>query len=188
MKELYLIRHGASESNLRRLYLGRRDEPLSETGISLARQAALRAPEADCVFCSPLKRCLQTAAIIYPDMTPQVILEFIEIDFGVFEGRTHSELMQNEPAYKVWLDSGSEAPIPGGESMAQLKSRVKRGFFRMLSLCSAPRAAAVVHGGTIMALLSALSPQPHRFYDGFTQNCGIVSCRWDGVSLTAVSR
>ena len=129
MKELYLIRHGASESNLRRLYLGRRDEPLSETGISQARQAALRAPEADCVFC-----------------------------------------------------------IPGGESMAQLKSRVKRGFFRMLSLCSAPRAAAVVHGGTIMALLSALSPQPHRFYDGFTQNCGIVSCRWDGVSLTAVSR
>jgi alpha-ribazole phosphatase len=186
MKFLCLIRHGASESNLKHLYLGRRDEPLCAAGIEQAQNAAKHAPEAGQVFCSPLKRCLETAAIIYPGIVPQIIPEFIEIDFGRFEGRLHSELLKNEPAYQTWLDSGGEAPIPDGESMAQLKSRVKKGFFRMLGLCTVSRAAAVVHGGTIMALLSTLGLPRRSFYGGFTQNCQIVQCRWDGSALTVM--
>ena len=184
MERLYLIRHGAAESNLKRLYLGRSDVPLCQTGIEQARsRKAQGLPAADRLFSSPLTRCLQTARILYPSMRPVIIPQFIEIDFGRFEGKNHRELLAGDPDYGHWLASGGEAPIPGGESMAQFKDRVRRGFFKMLELCSGTSAVAVVHGGTIMALLSQLCTPPRGFYDSLTQNCGMVACRWDGSRL-----
>ncbi|MGI6074806.1 MAG: histidine phosphatase family protein [Pyramidobacter sp.] len=187
MERLYLIRHGAAESNLKRLYLGRNDVPLCQTGVQQAQdRAAQGLPAVEQLFSSPLSRCLQTAHILYPALQPVVIDEFMEIDFGRFEGKSHRELLKSDADYGRWLASGGEAPIPGGESMKQLKERVKRGFFKLLKLCTCSSAAAVVHGGTIMALLSELCAPPRSFYDGFTQNCGIVPCRWDGVRLAVV--
>ena len=60
--------------------------------------------------------------------TPVVVPEFVEIDFGRFEGRTHDELMRDEPAYAAWLTSGGLSEVPGGETQAQLCARCRRGF------------------------------------------------------------
>ena len=42
-------------------------------------------PEVDAVVSSPLKRCTETAKLIYPDKEPMILNGLIEYDFGEFE-------------------------------------------------------------------------------------------------------
>lgn len=181
---ILLIRHGATASNQARLYLGRRDEPLCELGVAQARVCAAGLPPVEKIFVSPLRRCRQTAAILFPRLEPVVIERFVEIDFGRFEGRSHDQLARGDPAYAAWLESRGEGPIPGGEDMAALRRRCRQGFMDMTAQSrGCGRIAAVVHGGTIMAVLSEFCEPPRAFYDGFVKNCGVVRCVWDGARL-----
>ncbi len=183
--DIVLIRHGASPSNDARRYLGRADEPLSARGVEQARLLASRGvlPPAERVVCSPLRRCAQTAAILFPRLVPEIDPAFAELDFGVFEGKTHEELLRGEPAYPVWLASRGTSPVPGGESMEDLKKRVAAGFSARFPSGRGAPAALVAHGGVIMALLAALALPRREFYDSFVPNCGTVLCGWDGASL-----
>ncbi len=186
MKKIYLIRHAATKSNSLRLFLGQSDEPLSEQGIDDARALfSAGVPQIQKIFISPLKRCRQTAKILFPNTNFEIIDEFVEINFGQFEGKNHDWLIANVPEYKIWLDSGGRSQIPGGENMAALKSRCRDGFFKMLDLLGEAKSAAlVVHGGTIMALLEEFGDGGN-FYDHFPKNCDVISCCWDGHFLHA---
>lgn len=183
--QILLIRHGATASNRARLYLGRADEPLCKAGIEQARaRFADGLPPVEKVFVSPLRRCRQTAAILFPDFEPVVIEAFVEIDFGRFEGQSHDQLISGDPAYAAWLASRGEGAIPGGEDMAALRRRCRQGFLNMTAQSrGCGRIAAVAHGGTIMAVLSEFCEPPRPFYDGFVKNCGVVRCVWDGARL-----
>ncbi len=186
MKKIYLIRHAVTKSNALRLFLGQSDEPLSEQGIDDARALfSAGVPEAEKIFVSPLTRCRQTAEILFPNARLEIIDEFIEINFGKFEGKNHDQLIANVPEYKIWLDSGGRSQIPGGENMAALRARCRVGFFKVLGLLGEKNSAAlVVHGGTIMALLEEFGDGGN-FYDHFPKNCDIISCCWDGNFLRA---
>ncbi len=181
MTELLLIRHGQTAGNLRREYIGRTDEPLCPKGVEALRGhlAAGRYPAADMVFTSPLLRCRQTAAIIYPELTPLVIEDFRECDFGDFERKNYQDLSENA-AYQAWVKSGGETAFPGGESRAEFAARCGRGLAQAMELIlrrTPARAALVVHGGTIMALLSAYTGGG--YYDFMTENGGGWRVRLD---------
>lgn len=181
MTELLLIRHGQTAGNLRREYIGRTDEPLCPAGEEALREnlAAGRYPAADMVFCSPLLRCRQTAAVIYPKLAPLVIDDFRECDFGDFEQKNYQDLSGNA-AYQAWVQSGGELPFPGGESRAEFAARSVRGLALAMEriLTKKPaRAALVVHGGTIMALLAAYTGGG--YYDFMTENGGGWRVRLD---------
>ena len=158
------IRHGATASNREGRYLGKTDEPLSEEGIRVLQQYkdAGNYPVADILFSSPMKRCLETAQILYPGQTPVRIPEWTEMDFGAFEGHNYKEL-SGDPGYQQWIDSGGMLPFPEGESREQFIRRSIAGFESMVRKASGCRkrntgiqnVIAVVHGGTIMALLSS---------------------------------
>ena len=67
--EIVLIRHGATAGNIEKRYIGTTDEPLCDTGM-VQIQEYMRAgcyPQVQALYVSPLKRCRQTAAFIYPD-------------------------------------------------------------------------------------------------------------------------
>ncbi len=156
---LRLIRHGKTAANEERRYIGRTDEPLSENGIAELEKLYPRKLEADMVFASPMKRCIQTAKIIYGTDAPVIINEWRETDFGSFEMKNHEEL-DGDPAYQAWIDSGGKFDFPGGEGQKSFTERVVKGFDIFLEKCLAAdikNAAAVVHGGTIMALLSSFT-------------------------------
>ena len=184
--EIVLIRHGRTASNDAKRYLGRSDEPLSRGGREQAHALfSSGLPRVERVFSSPLKRCLETAAIAYPGQPPVVVPEFVEIDFGRFEGRTHDQLTAEEPAYTAWLASGGTSAIPGGETQTELRARCRTGFLRMTAaVAGMERIAAVVHSGVIMAVLAEFARPPRAFYDCFVQNCQAVLCGWDGEFLT----
>lgn len=162
--ELVLIRHGAAASNQEHRYLGRTEEGISADGRAglLRRKESGYYPPADCLLSSPMKRCVETAQLLYPAQRAVLIPEWTEIDFGSFEGKTYQEL-QGDRRYQEWIDSGGRLPFPDGESREDFIARSVRGLCRLEGILAgeesrqrerALTAAAVVHGGTIMALLS----------------------------------
>lgn len=161
---LALIRHGATKANRERRYLGKTDESLSEDGMEtlLSCRAQNRYPDVDFLFTSPMKRCRETARILYPQLSPVVISEWKEMDFGRFEYKNYEEL-KGDGQYQAWIDSGGILPFPEGESREDFILRCEKGLQRMCGMLrqmaegrtgEVVRAGAVVHGGTIMALLS----------------------------------
>ena len=152
--EIVFVRHGKTKSNFERRYTGRNDEPLCGGGVIELMSKRRLYPKADTVLSSPMKRCLQTAEIICPERSPIIIDEWKEIDFGDFEGKTFDEL-KNDARYKLWLESGGRTPFPSGESREEFIKRSLDGFYRAACLAKG-RTMAIVHGGTIMSVLSSL--------------------------------
>ena len=130
---LTLIRHGATLSNKEGRYLGKTDEALSPEGIGMLKKAVTGGnyPTADLLFSGPMKRCLETAQILYPGQTPIFVPEWTEMDFGAFEGHNYQEL-SGDPAYQRWIDSGGTLPFPEGESREEFIHRNVAGYEKML--------------------------------------------------------
>lgn len=63
---VYLIRHGKTEGNLKKAYIGVTDQPLCLEGRAELERLAGCFPLPDEVWHSPLCRCAQTAEILYP--------------------------------------------------------------------------------------------------------------------------
>lgn len=175
--ELIWIRHGMTKGNLEKRYIGgQTDEGLCEMGKEklLAEKARGIYPQAEAVYVSPMKRCLETAEILYPQ-TPKTIIEgFRECDFGIFENKNTKELETSEE-YQTWLLGNGKAPFPGGETPEDFCRRsveaLSELFQKQIKEERLPKKAAfVVHGGTIMAVFSALAEEKKGFYDYHTEN------------------
>lgn len=159
---LYLIRHGATAGNAEKRYIGSTDESLSAAGRNelLRLQSENRYPAsdfmaADMLFSSPMKRCLETAAVLFGERQPVIIDQFREMNFGLFEGMNYREL-NGDTRYQAWIDSGGTLAFPGGEDRDTFINRCVQGLQKLYGIVAADcTAVAVVHGGTIMALLSA---------------------------------
>ena len=122
MISILFIRHGATKGNLEKRYIGRTDEPLCDIGISQVLELKKQNFKTDFLYVSPLLRAKQTAELLFPKMPYAVIEDFSETDFGIFEGKTASELSEN-CEYQSWVDSMCLAPISGGESVSDFKNR-----------------------------------------------------------------
>lgn len=163
---LVLIRHGQTRSNKEHRYLGRRtDESLSPEGIEKLRShmKMKRYPKADVVFSSPMKRCRETAKMLYPEISSISIPQWEEMDFGLFEGKNYTEL-EGDRKYQAWIDSNGTLPFPEGESREEFILRSVKGLEEMAGRLKKMRekdgvyrrhVSAIVHGGTIMSLLSS---------------------------------
>lgn len=196
---LVLIRHGKTKSNEEHRYLGQREEELSKEGEReiLEYKRSKHYPAVDCLFASPMKRCIQTAGLLYPLLKPVCIPEWKEMDFGAFEGKNYEELNGDEE-YQKWIDSGGTLPFPEGESRESFLLRCEKGFERMSKeIARAEKAdrkadkkadkkadrkvdkktvGIIVHGGTIMALLSLYGEDG--YFDYQTANGRGYLCTW----------
>ena len=164
----FLIRHGKTKGNTEGRYIGSRtDEPLCSQGADHLKGRAY--PEADRVFASPMKRCLETAQIIYPGQSVQPVDDLRECDFGVFENLCYAEL-NGRADYQAWIDSGGEMPFPGGESRAEFAERCVRAFRKSIDGIPDGDYAFIVHGGTIMAIMEAMAWPEGSYYDFQVKN------------------
>ncbi len=157
--KIHLIRHGITEGNMQGLYIGNRtDLPLSAEGaqeLELLRNS-VEYPDIERLYSSPMKRAVESGAILYPDLSPIVIDELAEYDFGEFEGKSAVELEGN-PDYIAWT-SGKLSETPGGESSANFVKRLALGLnmiVRDMMEKGVYSAGVMMHGGAIMMLLSS---------------------------------
>ena len=174
--ELILIRHLKTPGNEKRQYIGSTDEALSEQEVQnfVQKQKRKNYPPVQQVIVSPMKRCIQTAELIYPknQVTQEELLK--ECDFGIFEGKTYEEL-KDKAEYQAWLDSGGTIAFPEGEDQKEFRLRCVKGMLCQIDrLCkeNVESAAFVVHGGTIMAVLEQLAEDQKDFYHWQVENGG----------------
>ena len=110
---IYIIRHGQTELNQRQVLQGRSDFLLNDAGIRQAQQAAAALSNVvfDHVFASPLKRAVQTAQIIAPDVEPVIDDRLIEMDYGPYEG---ADLKALPPEVLTFFSDFVHNPAPAG--------------------------------------------------------------------------
>ncbi|TDB77038.1 bifunctional RNase H/acid phosphatase [Micromonospora sp. KC723] len=172
---LILVRHGETEWTVQQRYAGRADVPLSEAGRAQARATAARvaqlAPSVAAVLSSPLSRCTATAEAIAAalgDLPVRRQDDWIECDFGDWDGRTFAEVREGWPGeLDAWLASTRVAP-PGGESFATVGARVTKAVAELGRAYPGETVVVVSHVSPIkLALRDALAAGDaflHRLY------------------------
>lgn len=153
-----LFRHGLTEENKRQAYIGWTDSPICED-VKEALTGKLPKPSPyEQIVTSDLKRCLQTATLLFPEQTPISFSEFRELHFGDWEGKTYAEL-SGDRNYEEWLNNQYEKIPPNGESYSVFSDRIEKGWQGVLTMMeknNTHRIAIVTHGGVIRYLLSKL--------------------------------
>jgi len=146
MTHLYFCRHGQSELNLRGIYAGQTDTPLTDRGRSQAHTAGLQASllGIDLIVASPLARALETATIIaeqvgYPvaDILTNDLLK--ERSLGSLEGKSWQDYAEDEQLF------------PDIESLEHLGGRAQQALNYLRTLTAA-NVLVVGHGSFALAL------------------------------------
>ena len=164
--KIHLIRHGATDANYNGRYIGcNTDLPLAPEGLNELRllKDDLEYPEIERLYSSPMLRCRQTGAVLYPDFEPVTVEELKEYDFGSFENKTAAELESN-PNFIPWTSGRLSAP-PGGEDNSEFIKRICVGFNRIvLDMIEngLSESAVIMHGGAIMMLLGVSAVPRHK--------------------------
>lgn len=102
--KVFIMRHGKTCWNEKRIMQGRSKNRLSKTGVAVTKeQAEAYANEKfDVIFCSPLVRTVQTANLMNAPHRVKIIKDdrLMEVDQGIFTGRKKSSLTEEERALK----------------------------------------------------------------------------------------
>lgn len=152
---LTLLRHGLTQENIDKRYIGWYDAVLSEEGKHQLRHYT-GYPEGDYFIISDLKRAIETMEIIYPNQPYEMSMRIRELSFGDFEGKTYEQL-KDKPLYRQWIDQMDIMKAPNGESLTDLRQRVNRQLWDTLQLAKEKGMSNVVfitHGGVIRHILS----------------------------------
>ncbi len=186
-----LWRHGPTAGTIARRYEGGgTDSPLD---IPATRSALSRlsgpAGAPRCVFASDMRRCVETARLIYPDVPLALRPNLREIHFGEFEGRGFAD-MEDDAAYRRWVDSGCEEACPGGEGKAGFTRRVVAEVLAILdreSACDSGYVAIVAHGGTVRAVMSELAHPRIPYFSVDAPPAGRWLLEWEGGRLAVLA-
>lgn len=175
--QIHFIRHGLTDANIKGQYIGAIDMDLAPAGIARLNELKtnFEYPRADKIFCSPLKRCQQTAQILYPEQPVDIVDGLAECNFGEWEGKTAEELKDNQD-FKKWMQKADGVTPDGGESLQDFASRVLITFDKLVETViknNYKDTIIVTHGGVIMTLLAAHGVPRAKFYEWVVNNgCG----------------
>ena len=185
MKTLYLVRHGKSEANDKRIYSSI-ETPLSEKGRKQAYilQKRLEQIQIDILYSSSLKRAQETAEIINEKLKLPIHTTEHVNEWGIpssllgssIEGKEAKEFhdkltLHKDDLYWKWQDE---------ESIGELRDRIVR-FLEEMKKDSKENILAVMHSAALKMVLSVVlfGPEslPFRSVESFnvrTANTGIT--------------
>lgn len=187
--DIYLVRHGETQSNLDRVFQGHLDTSLTERGREQAESVGrwLRDTRFDAIYASDLARAADTArAIARHQDSDEVIFDpsLREMHYGVLQGVPISEFVSVLKPYGVAAEWGNGAfserrlAPPGGESLRKLRNRVTRFVARLESdhpLSEERRVLVVSHGGFLRVMMTVLFELPARKRHVFAfDNCSVT--------------
>lgn len=181
MKRLYLLRHGQTEFNVKKLVQGRCDSPLTDLGRQQAAMAAawLKAHDVvpDKVVSSPLGRAMDTADLVANELLGQnAAVEpcegIIERCYGTFEEGPHDALPTD-----VW-DPGEDLVPFGGEGSQALQKRMVETLTNLISTENVETLLAVSHGSASRQFIKAAAPEGFEL-PAKLPNCAIMIFNFD---------
>lgn len=157
---------------------------LSEVGRKQAQAAAeriaalRRAPVA--VYASPLERAMETAKPIASRLGLRVRAErgLVECDYGSWTGAQLGRLRRRRE-WRTVVDLPSAFRFPGGESFAEMQTRITQTLDRLSERHGGESFVAVSHADAIKAALAATAGVPLDLFQRLT----VSPC-----SMTVISR
>ena len=126
MNTFYIIRHGQTQDNVKKIIQGHGDSALTESGVAslIDRAKKLKDIKFDEVFCSPLLRARESLSTMIPYLSQSVKPHYSnnlkEIDFGLYTKEPLSKIKDTILYHKA----NPSKPYPQGESGEQLIQRV----------------------------------------------------------------
>ena len=148
-KDLYLVRHGQTIFNLKRIIQGWSDSPLTQLGCDQAARAGMflraRGIEPDHAYTSTLHRTEQTIANLWPGLAYERLDGLREWFFGDFEAE-RVMLMPERP----WRDFYRQF---GGEGQIQVRTRMVATLTDLMRRPDHTCVLAVSHGSAIKEFL-----------------------------------
>ena len=181
MKKLYLLRHGQTEFNVKKLVQGRCDSPLTDLGRQQAGAAAawLKAHDVvpDKVVSSPLGRAMDTASLVATELlgagaAVEPCEGIIERCYGTFEEGPHDALPTD-----VW-DPGEDLVPFGGEGSRALQARMVETLTNLISAEGTETLLAVSHGSASRQFIKAAAPADFKLPTKLP-NCAIMIFDFD---------
>jgi alpha-ribazole phosphatase len=155
---LYLVRHGRVADGHADRYHGNNDIDLSPEGERQLTELALHLKSVPfaAVYASTLKRTQDGAARLCSgrELTPQVVPEFREIHFGIWEGLTFGEISERHPEELASrIQDIENFRIPEGESLLDVRERVVPRLKTLVADHPGQSLALVAHAGVNRVIL-----------------------------------
>lgn len=186
---IYIVRHGETEWNTKKLIQGHGDSPLTKDGVKQAEKLGkeLKKIKFDLVFSSDLLRAKKTAEIIAAEhnLAVETTQLLRERNFGDFEGKSVQLLKSFDNLIKSFTHEQKfkYKSFPNIESDEEIAMRLIT--FLRKSAVSHPgkKILAVTHGGTMKALLIKLGVMKYREHE-WVANGSYVKLESDGIDFS----
>ena len=203
MYTIYIVRHGETDNNKKRVLQGRSDLPLNEVGIKQAEKVkeyfAEKDIQFDKVYSSPLIRAIKTAQIITgstqvgsdatdnsADAVPFVLDDhLLEMDYGPYEG---CSLLDPPPEIIEFFSDFVNNPAPEGmENLSDLVARMGR-FMESLKKEGDQTILISTHAIAMKGILEHLTPESHgAYWNKHIANCAVYRTTFsDGAFIVPV--
>ena len=148
-RQLWLLRHGATEWALNGRHTGSTDLPLQPEGEAEARALSpvLSQQTFAVVFSSPLQRAQRTCELAGLGDQMQICDDIIEWNYGDYEGITTATIRESIPEWTVWSHG-----CPKGENAQQVEVRCANAISTALAVPGDGDVALFAHGHILRAL------------------------------------
>ena len=150
MTTVILCRHGETDWNRLGRYQGKTDVPLNARGREQARALAraLRDEPIAAVYSSTLDRAYETAREIARLHGVEVVRDarLDEINQGLWEGLRRDEIvLTHREIHERWLESPLDLRLPEGETLEEVRARVRQALDDILLLHAGQTVCIVAH-------------------------------------------
>lgn len=166
MLKIFLVRHGETEWNKAGKLQGHADVKLSNEGINQAKLLAEHAPfqHVDKIYSSDLSRAADTAKILavkFNAMPVKTTPELRETNFGEWEGKSISELIEESPkVFGKFFTAPEKCHPPNGETFLQCQARLMNVIKNIIAENENQNIIVVSHGAAIRLILGAVLNMP----------------------------
>lgn len=166
--KIYFVRHGETEWNVKKIFQGIKDSPLTEKGESQARKLKEKLNEIDFdyFYSSSLGRTVQTLKILTEDRKNIILKEikdFREINMGEMEGVPREEFERRYPVQfnNLWRNGKDYDPSEfKGENFQEVLDRVKQGLkFLTENHKDGDNILVVSHGIALEAIFASINKE-----------------------------
>ncbi len=181
---LYLMRHGETEDNVRRVIQGHNDSPLTQEGIAATRGRAkmLKGIMFDAIFCSDLERTRKSLEVLLEELDINVNVNYCadirEIDFGQLSGKKVEDVKDILLLHK----KQTQRHYTDGESGDSFCKRVLSFVEMVLDVRKGGTILFMTHFGVIETILKHYINKPDDRLNTKNYDMGVLYFNKKGVS------
>lgn len=188
--EIYIIRHGETVWNAKKLLQGSTDIELNEYGRELAGETGrnLENVHFDKIYSSPLIRAYETACLIRGHRNIPIIRDeqLRELCFGVNEGKNFEKLLEDESnSFHYFFKRPDLYRAPEqGETLEHICRRARKFMTEVVEpqATDLKRVMIVAHGAMNKAIMCHVKQHSIADYwsGGLQKNCNVIIIKYDG--------